>query len=242
MNGGNRVSSEMAMLEFLVTIAFLLLIGLGIVEYIIHKRAKKIAILLTLAERDFNMHVASGLTHGGRKERVAERKEWNKMVLPGETPAAGGPADVEHGFAAIQYNQAGYKSVAHELVEANEKEWTSKGVSMGKAQITAFLLRELYAGNVKAAQQKIIAETRISAERKPPYVAPGIDVLVGFDKFDAKELRFEKGAGVEKWLLKRAVKGWGFPRDIRWIRDKPDGTKEFYSPWEAFGQLYQQNL
>lgn len=230
------------MFETLVTIALLLMIGLGVVEYIIYKRAKKIAIYLTLAERDFNMHVASGLTHGGRKERVAERKEWNKMVPPGETPAAGGPADPEHGFASIQYNQAGYRSVAHELVEANEKEWTSKGVAMGKAQITAFLLRELYAGNVKAAQQKIIAETRINADRKPPYIAPGIDVLVGFDKFDAKELRFEKGAGVEKWLLKRAVKGWGFPRDIRWIKENKDGTKEFYKPMDAFGQIYQLNL
>lgn len=230
------------MLEFLVTIALLLMIGLAIVEYIIHKQAKRIAIYLTLAERDFNMHVASGLAHGGRKERVAERREWNKMVLPLESPIPVDMVPMIRNFANIHFNQAGYESVAHRLVDANEKEWTSKGVAMGKAQITAFLLRELYAGNVKAAQQKIIAETRTSPDRKVPYIAPGIDVIVGLNKFDPKELRFEKGAGVEKWLLKRAVKGWGFPRDIRWINEKPDGSKEFYSPWDAFGQLYQQNL
>ena len=230
------------MFEFLVTIAILLMIGLGIVEYIIYKRAKKLAILLTLAERDFNMHVAGGLAHGGRKERVEERKEWNKMALPLEAPIPVAMVSNIPNFANVHFNQAGYESVVHKLVEANEKEWTSKGVAMGKAQMTAFLLRELYAGNVKAAQQKIIAETRISADRKPPYVAPGIDVLVGFDKFDPQELRFEPGAGVEKWLLKRAVKGWQFPRDIRWIKENKDGTKEFYAPMDAFGQLYQQNL
>lgn len=230
------------MFEFLVTIALLLLIGLGIVEYIIYKRAKKLAILLTLAERDFNMHVASGLAHGGRKERVEERKEWNKMALPLDAPIPVAMVPNIPNFANIHFNQAGYESVVHKLVEANEKEWASKGVAMGKAQMTAFLLRELYAGNVRAAQQKIIAETRINAERKPPYVAPGIDVLVGFDKFNPQELRFEPGAGVEKWLLKRAVKGWKFPRDIRWVKTNDDGTKEYYTPMDAFGQLYQQNL
>lgn len=236
------VASDKAMFETLLIIALVLLIGMGIVEYIIYKRAKKIAILLTLAERDFNLNVASGLAHGGRKERVEERKEWNKMALPLEAPIPVNMVPMLPKFANIHFNQAGYESVVHKLVEANEKEWAGKGTAMGKAQMTAFLLRELYAGNVRAAQQKIIAETRIHADRKPPYVAPGIDVLVGFDKFDPQALRFEPGAGVEKWLLKRAVKGWDFPRDIRWIKENDDGTKEFYNPWDAFGQLYQQNL
>lgn len=230
------------MFEFLVTIAAGLMIGLVTVEGIIYVKAKRIAILLVLAERDFNMHVASGLAHGGRLQRVEERKDWNKMSLPLEAPIPVDMVPMIRNLANLHFNQAGYESVAHKLIAANEKEWASKGTAMGKAQMTAFLLRELYAGNVKAAQQKIIAETRINAERKPPYVAPGIDVLVGLDSFDTEALRFAPHAGAERWLLRRTVRYWGFPRNIRWVKQNPDGTKTFFDPWDAFGQLYQQNL
>lgn len=228
----------MDMVDFLVSLAILLVIALGIVEYIIYKKAKRIAIYLILAERDFNANLNSGLSHGGRKSNIAERQEWNKMALPLDAPI---PVDLVpslRNLAKIEFNQDGYKSVTHDLVEANQRELAAKGAAMGRAAITAFLLRELYAGNVRAAQQKIISETRNSAEGKPPYIAPGIDVLVGFDKFDPEKLRFEKEAGVEKWLLKRAVKGWGFPKDLRWLNDD---TKELHNPWVALGLLYQQN-
>lgn len=213
-------------LNTLAVIALVLAVGFAVVEYIIYKKCKKIAAYLTLAERDFNALVASGLGHGGRRERVAERREWNEMVNP----------------VAVNVLGEKYRTVAHELIAANEKELGGKGATMGKATITAFLLRELYNGNVRNAQIKIIAETRNNDERKTPYIAPGIDVLVGFHKFDKKELRFEPGAGVDKWLLKRVVKDWNFPREIRWIKTDSDGSKVFREPMDALGQLYQQNI
>ncbi len=236
-------ASDNELLNTLAFLALMLVIGLGIVEYFIYKKAEFVATCLTLAEREFNNLLASGLAHGGRRDRVAERREWNKMAMPVEFPTPGALATPgSAAFGGINYNQAGYRSVAHELIEANEKELGGKGATMGKAAMTAFLLRELYAGNVKAAQIKIIAETRNNADRKPPYVAPGIDILVGFDKFDPQKLEFEKGAGVDKWLLKRVVRDWNFPRDIRWVRTDPSGKKTFYKPMEALAQLYQQNI
>lgn len=214
-------------LNTLAALVLLLLLGLGAVEYIIYDKGERVATYLILAERDLNNLLASGLAHGGRKERVDERAEWNKLV----------------GDPGLQVLNKGYQTVAQTLIEANEKELTGKGAAMGKASITAFLLRELYAGNVKAAQIKIIAETRNSAEGKPPYIAPGIDKLVGFDKFDPKALMFEKGAGVDKYLLRRVVRDWKFPRDIRWVKtDSATGRKSFYEPMDALAQLYQQNI
>jgi hypothetical protein len=200
----------------------MLIVGLIIVRVVIYWQEEWVARCLTLAERDFNNLVSGGLGHGGRKERVAERRHWNKMA---DKPV-------------IQVNAGGYRSVAHELVEANEKELSGKGTTMGKASITAFLLRELYQGDIEAAQLKIVADTRNNGT--PPYIAPGIDELVGFDKFD-KELGFPRGAGVERWLLRRVVRRWGFPHDIRMI--KPDTSPPtFRDPMDALAQLIQQNL
>ena len=224
--------------DFLVSIAILLVIGLGIVEYVIYEKAKTIAVYLTLAERDFNAALNSGQSHGGRKSNIEERKEWNKMALPLDGAVPVDAYSSVRTLANVQCNRADHKPISHELIATNEKELAGKNGAMGKAAMTAFLLRELYLGNVNAAQQKIISETRNSDDRKPPYIAPGIDVLVGFDKFDAQTLQFEKGAGVEDWLLNRAVKGWGFPRDIRWLNKD---TEELHEAWVALGLMYQQN-
>ncbi len=225
--------------DLVARILVVLLIIFAIVEYIIYKRQEWIANCLILAERDYN-NVASGLAHGGRKERVAERREWNKMVLPGETPAMGGGTTPETAFAGVQYNQAGYRSVAHELVAANEKEMTGKGATMGKAATTAFLLKELYEGNIETAQSKIFTDTK-NNDGKAPYIAPGIYELVGFDKFDPKT-GFPPHAGVDKWLLRRVVRSWNFPRDIRMIKTDEHGVKSFHKPIDALNQLLQQNI
>lgn len=228
---------EMDTVDFLVSIAILFLIILGIIEYVIYEKAKTVAVYLTLAERDFNANLNSGQSHGGRKSNIEERREWNKMALPFEGTV---PADVLPSLKAlanVQCNRADYTPISHELINTNERELAGKSAAMGKASMTAFLLRELYLGNIDAAQQKIIAETR-NNNGKTPYIAPGIDVIVGFDKFKADELRFEEGAGVDDWLLKRAVRGWKFPRDIRWLNDDKD---QLLAPWVALGKLYQQN-
>ncbi len=205
----------------ILPIIVVLWIVFAVVEYVLYWQEESVAQSLTLAERDFNNLVNSGLAHGGRKERVTERREWNTM------------AD----YPVIQINSDGYRSIAHDLVASNEKELGGKGAAMGKASITAFLLRELYEGNVDAAQSKIFVDTK-NADGTPPYIAPGIYELVGFDKFNPVT-GFPPGAGVDRWLLRRVVRKWHYPRDIRMIKT---GQQEFHKPIEALNQLIQQNL
>jgi hypothetical protein len=200
-----------------------LLAGFLVVRAVIYRQEEWVARCLTLAERDFNNLISGGMSHGTRKEHVAERREWNKMA---ELPV-------------IQINTDGYRSVAHDLVAANEKALGGKGAAMGKASITAFLLRELYAGDVDAAQIKIFADTRNNGE--PPYIAPGIYELVGFRYFDPQR-GFPRNAGVPPWLLRRVVRNWNFPRDIRMVYTDPSGEKFLRPPMDALAQLLQQNL
>lgn len=201
-----------------------LLIAFWFVRYLINDRESQVARWLTLAEREFNSLVNSGLSHGGRKDRVGERRDWNEMNRIPET-----------GVHIYKYKK-GYKSLAHELAMLNETDAAGKGTTMGKATITAFLLRYLYEGDVRAAQAKIWADTR-NNDGKPPFIAPGIYELVGFDKFDPAR-GFPSDAGVERWLLKRVVRDYRFPREIRMLNPN---TKEYREPIEALYQLIQQN-
>ena len=201
-----------------------LLIAFWFVRYLINDRESDVARWLLLAEREFNSLVNSGQSHGGRQDRVKERRDWNEMNRIPET-----------GVHIYKYKK-GYKSLAHELASLNETDAAGKGTTMSKATITAFLLRYLYEGEVKAAQAKIWAEAR-NNEGKVPFIAPGIYELVGLDKFDP-EKGFAPGAGVERWLLKRVVRSYGFPREIRML---DPNTKEYRQPIEALHQLIQQN-
>ena len=207
----------------LVPLIMVLLAAFVAVRYLIFRQEERVARCLTLAERDFNNLISGGMDHGGRKGRVEERREWNKMA---ELPV-------------IQINTDGYRSVAHDLVAANEKELGGKGTSMGKAAITAFLLRELYQGEVENAQLKIFAEMRSGGSL--PYVAPGIDKLVGLEKLNPAT-GFPPYSGVEPWLLRRVVRKWNFPREILMVRTDPSGERSYRSPMDALAQLLQQNL
>lgn len=179
---------------------------------------------LVAAERDLNSLLSGGLTHDGRKAKIAERREWNEMArLP-----------------VLQINAPGYRSIAHDLVEANEKEMVGKSTTMGKAAMTAYLLRELYAGDVWAAQMKIFADTRNNAG-VAPYIAPGIYELVGFARFNALT-GFPPYSGAKPWDLARVVRKRGFPRDIRMIQTDETGAKSFRDPMDALAQLVQLNL
>jgi hypothetical protein len=141
----------------------------------------------------------------------------------------------------VQINTGDYKSLAQELVAVNEKELQGKGAAMGKASITAFLLRELYEGNVDTAQSKIYAET-LNNEGKPPYIAPGIYELVGFDKFDPIT-GFPPGAGVNRLLLFAVVLNRGYPRDVQFIKtDDATGMRTRLTGVRALLELTQQNL
>lgn len=213
--------------DFLQAVLLLLavvLLAFWFIRYEIGEREAQVARWLTLAEREFNSLVNSGLAHGGRKDRVEERRQWNEM---NEIPSTG---------IHIHKYKKGYKSLAHELVDMNERDATGKGTAMGRASNIAFLLRYLYEGEVKAAQAKIVADSRNGGVT---YMAPGIYELVGFDKFDTATHKFASGAGVEKWLLKRVVRAYAFPREIKMINPN---TKTFRDPHDALAQLIQQNL
>jgi hypothetical protein len=203
--------------------AFIVLGGVGAMIglnklYGIHGRLDKIAGWLQLAERDFNSNVNSGLEHGGRKGKAAERAEWNRMA---QVPF-------------IQIYSAGYRTVAHEAFELNEKDLAGKGAAMGKASITAFLLRELYEGNVNGAQMKVYSDVKNGGS---PYVAPGIREIIGYDEFD-KETGFPKGAGESGWDVKMAAKVWGYPRSLLIVRTAGD-KKTPSDNWQVLTELTQ---
>jgi hypothetical protein len=201
-----------------------LLFGFWYLRYEIGNQEIAVERWLTLAEREFNNLVNSGLSHGGRKDKVEERAEWNNM------------ARIPKG---MQINAETYRSPAHFLIELNEKDIASKGTAMGRATNIAFLLRFLYEGDVRAAQAKIFVDAR-NNDWKVDYMAPGVYELVGFDKFKP-ETGFPPDAGVERWLLRRVVRARGFPRDIRMIQTDKSGRRTVRYGTDALVELVQQN-
>ena len=195
-------------------VVVLLLIGFILVLIFYMPQTYDIADWLTLAERDMNANLrgwGGGLSADARKKMVEERANW-LSVIPDGTP------DV-------------YKL----FFELNQKDLESGGgpaPAGGKARFTAFLLRELYEGNVRNAQLKIFNEVLSGGK---PYIAPGIRQIVGYDQFDDKK-GFPAGAGVGWFPLMLTVKLNRFPRDI--IMVKPDKT--VVENWAVINELNQQ--
>jgi len=238
--GWQRVTVLLETESTLANAVALILVGLlicyGIVELFVFEKKNKIAKYLTLAERDLNSLLNTGLEHGGRRGKVAERRDWATTYLPPApaitTSYSGFPAYGNFG------SSEGFRSAAQELIAANEKDLGGKGAAMGKASITAFLLRELYEGNVKAAQSKIFVET---LNGSPPYIAPGIFELIEFGKFDPKT-GFPPESGVESWLLKRVVRERQYPRDIQIIKTDAAGRRFRITGREVLQDLTEQKL
>lgn len=199
--------------------AVLILVFLIIQFFILYGRCELIAGWLRLAERDLNGFIAGGWDQTGRKNRAAERAEWNRMAI---APAA-------------QIFKAGYQTVAHLAFEANEKDFQVRSSTMGKARTTAFLLRELYQGNVEEAQKKVFGDTRNNGQI--PYLAPGIRELIGFGDFD-EETGFPAAAGVDPVLLLLTVRLWRFPREIL-IVDERGGVKRPLTGFDVLTELTQ---
>ncbi len=170
---------------------------------------------LKLAERELLKMIADGWDQSGRHARVEERAKWNAMA---QTPF-------------IQIFREGYRSVAHEAFELNRADMANRGATMGKASITAILLRELYQGSVSRAKRKVSGEIR---NGNTPFVAPGIRELIGFDNPG-----FPEEGGVNWLKLTLAVKHGQFPREIMIVNKTPDGTQVMRG-WEVIMQLTQQ--
>lgn len=197
---------------FVVVVA--LLAGFILILLFYMPQTYDIADWLTLAERDMNANLrgwGGGLSADARKKIVEERANWLSMV-PASTPEV-------------------YKM----FFELNQKDLESGGgpaPAGAKARFTAFLLRELYEGNVRNAQLKIFNDVRSGGK---PYIAPGIWQIVGYDDFDEKK-GFPPGAGVGWFPLLLTVKLNRFPRDI--IMVKPDKT--VVENWAVINELNQQ--
>jgi hypothetical protein len=215
------VESDNNILGTVGPILLALLAAYAIVEWFVWERKTQIAAWLNLAERDLNNNLSSGLEHGGRKDIVAQRSEWVA------------------GYPLIQVSGLGHRTVAEEMVLLNETDRANKGNAMSRATITAFLLRELYEGNVETAQSKIWAE--VVNTGKPPYIAPGIYELVGYAKFDEKT-GFPRYSGVSPTMLKRVVRERGYPLNIQIIKADPAGKRFRIRGMEVLQELTQQKI
>ena len=175
-------------------IVVLLFVGFLIVLMIYLPQTYQISEWLTLAEREMNSLLRGwGGGYGNRKDVVKERAEWLSMIPSG--------------------NAELYKQF-FELNQEDLKSGGPQGGSMGKARFTAFLLRELYEGNVRNAQLKIFNEVKNGGK---PFIAPGIRQIVGYDSFDEKT-GFPEGAGIGWFPLLLTVKLNRFPRNIIMVR------------------------
>lgn len=225
---------------FLLPLLTALIVAFLVVEWFVERKKDKIAIYLTLAERELNNLLSSGLEHGGRKGKVAERIEWAKVFLPPPEAAAGGiPALGGITYGGTSSAEA-TRNIALEIIAANEKDLNGKGAAMGKASITAFLLREIYEGNIDAAQSKIFSDT-LNNNGTPPFIAPGIYEIVGFEEFDP-ETGFPPKCGVSEHLLRRVVRERRFPRDIQIVKTDASGTRFRITGFDVLRDLTQQKV
>ncbi len=158
-------------------ILVLLLIAFLLWLLIFLPQAYQISQYLKQAEREMNGLLRGwGGGYANRKDVVKERADWLTMI-PSSNPAA--MADVYKNF--FDLNQEDLKSGG------------PQGAAMGKARMTAFLLREIYEGDVESAQRKIFDETEIN-DGKVPFIAPGLrQLLVSINS--NKDTGFSRGAG-----------------------------------------------
>ncbi len=170
---------------------------------------------LTLAEHELLKFINEAWDQAGRHARVEERAKWNAMA---QTPF-------------IQIFREGYRTVAHEAFELNRADMAARGAGLGKAGMTAYLLRELYQGSVSRAKDKVSGEIK---NGNTPFVAPGIRELIGFNN-----PKFPEEGGVNWVKLTLAVKHGQFPKELMLVNKTPEGTRVMRG-WEVIVQLTQQ--
>jgi|GEM_PF-4031789 len=167
-------------------------------------RLDEISGWLKLAEREMNVILkgVEGASSTGRSDmRIKWWNEINSKDLFSKTP--------------------------DKIFELNEEDAKNRGGPGPKAAITAFLLREIYDGDIELAQAKIEAEM-IANNGNPPFVVAGLRNILGLDEFLAAYRQWQTARvanptlpqphfsdfGVEWWRILLAVRLGGFPRDI----------------------------
>ena len=208
---------------------------------------------LKLAERELTKFLADNWDQGGRLGKVKERAEWAAMAHPTINHTVRGDLSSLPGEAAkwnplvqssiAQTFNEGYLTVAHEACELNRADMAGRGTAMGKATMTAVLLRELYQGSPGRAQKKVSGELKSGGT---PFVAPGVRELLDFDSYDKsnadkEKWGFPKDNKAVNWLmLTLAVKQGQFPKELVLV-DKgtptPEGTPTHFRGWEVIKKL-----
>jgi hypothetical protein len=202
-------------------IVVFLFLGFLLVLLLYLPRTYEISEWLTLAEREMNSLLrgwGGGLADKKRQDWAVERAQWlERIPVPKEKPEA--LADV-------------YK----QFFELNQKDLTggSQGDNMGKARSIAFLLREVYEGNVRNAQIKLLNEARIAHEAKPgskPFMVSGLREILDYDEIVDKKKLPDKWIG---WpLMTLTVKLNNFPKEIIMVR----ADKSYAHNWEVINEL-----
>ena len=216
MPGAMKVAAIIGAAGSLSYIAFGVF-GAGVLGFLILlaiylPQAYTISEYLILAERDLNSWLRAwggGLSADARKALAAERIRWLQMP---ETPDA--------------------KRVLLDMNFSDLATGGPQGFAIGRARFTAFLLREIYEGNVKNAQLKVYSEVK---DGRKPYIGPGIRQILDYDKFDEKT-GFPEGSCIPWFPLMLAVKLHRHPRNI--IMVKPDRT--VVENWAVIDELNRQ--
>ncbi len=191
-------------------VALLLLLLLALIAFFSHSlvQAYEISEKLTLAERELTALLrgwGGGLSKDTRLDRVKERVSWlHEIKRP------------EH-----------YDELYKDFYSKSDKELDGggQGDAMGKARITAFLLREVYEGNVINAQRKIYNEYVVSG-KKIPHIVAGLREILDVDNFNPEMPilnrtpekyagpGFPPGSGTPWHILRLAARFYGHPRHI----------------------------
>jgi hypothetical protein len=230
-----RPDIELPSLQWLGRIpesAVLLLLAIPVLGFAINlygkqqSQLKRIQSCLNRAERDLNAQLRAGVDHAGRKSTAKERSEWNNSMT--NSPA-------------IQIFKAGYRTPAHDIIEKNENDLAGKGAAMGRAHVTAMLFRELYEGGIGNARSRIEADVKNG--NNPPYVAPGINELIGYKSFDKAQGEFKDKSEFNDDDLELAVQLGRFPtQNLRLVRTNAEGVQTVLRGYQVLYDLTQQNF
>ncbi len=185
----------------------------------LYYQTEEISEQLTLAEREMTAQLrgwGGGLTPDTRKGWAEERGKWLQMIKDDK---------FEVGKAFFDLNQKDLESGG------------PQGAAMGNARMTAFLLRELYEGNVETAQLKVYNEFKLG---KKPVIVAGLRQLLDCDHFDENE--GFKRPGVDRNLLWLTVKMRGHPHHIVMVKTDADKNKFEVKNWDVLNELNRQTL